>query len=297
MLNYRLFKENGFPFTSIKKINNSYVISNNQNKYFVKKEESNYKLFNYLATRSFINYPKNTNIDKYTVYEYIDNQTISKEETLTEIINLIALLHTKTTRYQNISLDDYKIIYEDINNKIENLKSYYTDLNNVIDTEIYMSPSQYYLARNISKIYRALFFCKKELDNWYEIIKTSKRTRKVLIHNNLDISHLIYNKIPYLISWNKAKIDIPIYDLLNLYNKYYNDTDFSTLLEMYNKKYPLSKDELKLFFILISIPKRIELNKNEKGTIKEIKHIIDKLEYNDKIISSFYQKEKSYSAE
>ena len=51
--------------------------------------------------------------------------------------------------------------------------------------------------------------------------------------------------------------------MVHLYERYYKKTDFEILFNIYQKKYPLNKEELKLFFIMISIPKKIEFLNDE----------------------------------
>ena len=106
-------------------------------------------------------------------------------------------------------------------------------------------------------------------------------------------AHILYNKIPYLISFNNSKIDLPIYDLVNLYKISYDKTDFSVLLSLYQNKYPLTNDELKLLFIYISIPDKIVLSGNELEDIKNIKKLINKITKSDKLIRPFYEKKES----
>ena len=291
MIDYKLFKDNGLQYNKVKKINSAYVIDTNTGKYVVKKRKEDLDLkFEYLHSRNFNHFPKHFKIGKYDVFTYLNDSDISDEERLYEITNLMGILHSKTTRYKEISLDDYKEIYENILNKIKDLDSYYNNLNTEIDSKIYMSPSQYFLVLNISKIYSALSFARYELDNWYELVKDKEKERIVFIHNNLKLEHLIYDNSPYLISFNKSKVDLPIYDLLNLYKEYYN-YDFSNILNLYQKKYPLSTDELKLFFIYISIPKKIEFSNDDFLNIKNIKNMLEHLDKSDKIIRPYYKKE------
>ena len=155
-----------------------------------------------------------------------------------------------------------------------------------------MSPSHYLLALNISKIYSALSFCRNELDNWYDMIKESKKQRVALTHNNLDLSHIIVGKHPYLISWEKSKVDMPVNDLLTLYSKYVNETDFLILLNNYQKRYPLRQEELKLFFIKISIPKKIEFKEDELENTRLVNEVLRKLKEGDKIIRPYYEKDE-----
>lgn len=290
MISYKFLKNNGIEPKSITKDKNSYIIETKDNKKYVLKEE-NFKDYDYLLSRNINFFPNSFKLDNYTVYEYLDNIESSDEEKLLDIINLISLLHTKTTRYKNVDIDDYKLIYEDLSNQITSVNNYYLELNDLIDNEIYMSPSQYLLARNISKIYSAISFCRAQLDEWYDLIKENPKQRQAYIHNNLELDHLRRNNNPYLISWNKSKLDFPINDIYSLYKKYYYN-NFDTLLNTYQKRYPLKEEELKLFFIKISIPYKIEFTNNEFENTKKVKDLILYLDHGDNIIRPYYQKTK-----
>lgn len=291
MINYKLLKKNGITPKNIKKINNSFLVDTGDKKYVLKDKQNDIdKKFNYLLSRNFDYFPNHISVGDYDIYEYIENVNISDEEKLYEIVDLMSLLHTKTTRYKNIDIDDYKAIYEKLDKEIEYLNIYYNELNDLIDREIYMSPSHYLLALNISKIYSALSFCRDELENWYEIIKNNPKQRVTYIHNNLELDHLVRNTDPYLISWDKSKVDLPIFDLINLYNKYYQKTDFDILLNNYQKRYPLKEEELKLFFIKISIPKKIEFDIDELENTRRVKKVLELLNKGDKLIHPYYSK-------
>lgn len=288
MIDYKLLKENNINPKYFKKIKSATLVNN---EYVLKENKGNNKVFSYLDARGFNYYPSNKVLsDKYVLYEYLKDYNISDDERAIELINLVSLLHSKTTRYNSVSIDDYKKIYEEIDNKIDKLYSYYSDLNELIEQEIYMSPSNYLLVRNISKIYSSLNYCKNELDNWYELVKDNKKERVALIHNNLSLDHLIRNENSYLISWDKSKFDNPIYDLYNFYKSNYEKIEFSSLLELYQKRYPLKQNELKLFFILISLPDKIEFTNNDFNNCKLVDKMLDYLYKTDSIISPYYPK-------
>ena len=295
MIDYKFLKRNGLEPKKIQKNKSSTIIEiNDKKKYVLKEYTADMKRkFDYLSSRNFNFFPASFDLDKYNVYEYIENNDISDEERLYDIMDLISLLHTKTTRYKNIDIDDYKIIYEEIDKELNYLNSYYTELNDLIDEEIYMAPSKYLLARNISKIYSALYFCREELENWYDLVKNSTKTRVAYIHNNLELSHLLRNDNPYLISWEKSKVDLPIYDIYNLYRKYYKLADFDVLLNNYQKRYPLKEEEIKLLFIKISIPFKIEFTKDEFSNTKKVKDLLEYLTRGDKLIRPYYKKVNS----
>ena len=159
-------------------------------------------------------------------------------------------------------------IYDYINNKIEYTLSYYENIIEEVENSIYISPSKYMLARNYSSIISCLNFCKIKLDKWYELSKERLKKRIVLLHNNPKITHVIRNDKKYLISWNNAYRDNPIYDFIKFYKNYYDKYDFCELYKEYKKKFPLLKDEKTLLFTILFIPDIINFNNCEiKNTL------------------------------
>lgn len=274
-----------------KKKQGTILIETSNAKYIIKKKKSdNKKILEYLDYRNFNYIPKqiNNNQDEYQITNYIESYDIPREQKILDLIDLVSLLHNKTTHYKEVTEDDYKQIYEDINNNIEYLYSYYIDLITVIESKVYMSPSEYLLARNISKVLYTLSFAKDELEKWLSIVKTKTKQRYVVLHNNLELDHIIINEKNYLTSWDKAKIDIPIFDIYKLYLKHSLEFEFDEIFKRYEKNYPLYEEERMLLFILISLPEKIEINKNEYENTKKIGNIIDYLYKVEQFISPYY---------
>lgn len=250
-------------------------------------------IYAYLESRSFHYYPKriNTLADSYQIMEYIEPIVMPEEQKMLDLIDLVTLLHTKTTHYKEVDLADYKQIYEDISNNILYLTGYYNDLVEVIETKVFMSPSEYLLVRNISKIYAALSFCKGELENWYQQIKTKTKQRYVVLHNNLSLDHFFRNTGTYLISWDKAKFGSPIYDLYKLYKRHGLEFDFSDILKHYERHYPLLDEERQLFFILIALPPNLNWQMKEYERCKNLSKELDMLVKTERLISPYYTKD------
>ncbi len=268
------------------------IVDTEMGNFVIKKNKKNKLIFDYLKSRSFNYYPKIISEDneEYEISEYIEELEYPNEQKMLDLINLLSLLHTKTTHFKEVDFEDYKQIYEDIKNNIEYLESYYNDLITLIESHVYMSPNEYLLARNISRIFFALNFCKEEIENWYSIIKDKTKQRVVVLHNNLDLTHFFKKDTSYLISWDKAKIGIPIFDLYILYKRQALDYDFSEILKQYEQNYPLQKDERKLFFILIALPPKIEFDKSTYVITKEISRQMDLMYKTEKLISPYYSK-------
>lgn len=268
------------------------IVDTEMGRFVLKQKSDKKEIFNYLKSRSFDYYPNvlNEDDDEYEISEYIEDTTYPNEQKIMDLVNLVSLLHNKTTHFKEVDFDDYKKIYEDVLNNIEYLNSYYNDIITIIETKVFMSPSEYLLARNISKIYAALNFCKGEVDKWYKLVQDKTKQRHVVLHNNLDLSHFIKNDKSYLISWNKSKIGIPIFDLYILYKRHALEYEFSEILKYYELNYPLQEDERNLFFVLIALPPKLEFDKSEYENTSYINEQIDLLYKTERLISTYHSK-------
>lgn len=282
------------------KLGHANVVETNNGKYVIKEKtrSENNEIFKYLEARNFLYYPEiiSKDTDDYTITRFEESVDMPDEQKMLDLIDLVTLLHNKTTHFKEVDEADYKKIFEDITNNIEYLRSYYLDIITVIESKVYMSPSEYLLARNISKIFSALNYCSHELNSWLDLVKNKRKQRFVVLHNHLELDHFIRNKNAYLISWEKSKIDLPIFDLYKLYKKHGLDFDFESVLRHYEKGYPLLEEERKLFFILISLPNKIEFSDNEYELSKKISKEIDFLYKTESLLSPYYAKDKKYKA-
>lgn len=242
------------------------IVDTKEGTYVIKETDttSKKKTYNYLMSRNFNYYPEVLGSEEdYEITQYQSEIDIPSEQKILDLVDLVSLLHNKTTFYKEVEEDYFKKIYEDISNNIEYLNSYYRDIIDIIESNIYMSPKDYLLARNISLLFSSINYATRELETWYELVKEKKKTRFVVLHNNLKLDHFIRNSGAYLVSWDKSKIDLPIFDLYKLYKNHSLDFDFEYIFKQYEKNYPLLKDEKILFNILISLPDKLEFDSNE----------------------------------
>lgn len=235
-----------------------YIVELEDSKLVLKK--NNTDIYKYLKERNFDYYPNTEIIDGYELMEYVEDDNLTDDTKINKIISLMSLLHSKTTYYKSTNDMEYKEIYETINATIKNRIDYYNRLMDVIESEVYMSPSHYFLARNITNIFNALDYCRYQLEKWYDQVKDLKKIRKSVIHNNLDLSHYLNNK---LISWNKSKFDIPIFDIEHLYRTSYDNFVWDELLNDYLSQNMLHDEEVKLLYIILSIPEEIKFSNSE----------------------------------
>lgn len=273
-------------------IKNGVKIVNDE--YVRKKKKDIDNIYNYLLSRSFDYFPEIIGKDdEYIYYKYINDIDEPREQKMVDLVNLVSLLHNKTTFYKEVDIDDYKYIYESINKEIEETYNYYNIVMDNIESEVYMSPSNYLIARNISIIYDALRYSKNSIDKWYKMIENSRRLRVVMIHNNLELDHYLKSDKPYLVSFDKAKIDMPIFDLISLYKKHYLDFEFGDLFKIYLDRYPLSKSEMTLFLAIISIPDKINNSNSEYKRVLAIRRVIDYVYKTLDLVTEYGIKEKA----
>lgn len=260
-----------------------------------KKNSDNIKgLFTYLSSRDFFYFPaiiENNKDDLYS-FEYIEDTSMPKEQRAEDLIYIISLLHHKTSYFKEVKEDKFKEIYESIESNIVYYKNYYNNLFNTFFKERYQSPSHYLFMRNYYKLSSALLFCSSELEKWYDLVKYEKKQRISVVHNNLSIDHLLKGEKEVIISWDNHKFDTPVLDLVNFYKNDHLKYDFSSVLEKYFERYPYSDAEKKLFFILISIPPKIEFKSTEfKNTIM-VRETLDYIFKTENLTRPYYSTEE-----
>ncbi len=249
------------------------------------------ELYTYLTNRGFMNYPKiiDSSRDEVNVFEYVEDIKLPKEQKCDDLIEIIASLHNKTSYFKEVSEDKFKSIYEDIKSNISYLSNYYNTLYEIGFNEVYASPSNYIFMRNYFKINAALEYANSELDNWYSLVTNETKIRVCLIHNNLELNHLLNNK---LISWDNYMIDTPVIDIVKLYKNEWKNIDFSEILERYIYKFPLLDYEKKLLFILISLPPQIKKSNNEFEKCKVISEVMDYVFKTEELIRPYNTKQE-----
>ena len=273
-------------------IDGKIVIVNTENdKLVIKKNNKETKnVFNYLKSKGFHNYLGyiNEDDDDFLIFPYVENVIKDDGDRAKDLIYLTALLHSKTSFYKSISIDETKKIYEQKKEYLDYLDKYYDSLRYAIEEKQFPSPSNYYLIRNISWIFHSISSSKYFLDKWYNIMKDKRNKRVGLIHGNLEFNHLLESDEKVIISWDNSRTDLIIYDLINLYKKNYNDADFYNLLKFYESYFPLTSEEKYLLFALMLEPDKLKLDEIEILNMKKCYYQIKYLQTSSSIISNYH---------
>lgn len=244
-------------------------------------------LFNYLDDRNYSNHPNIVEENKSHIkYEYIDCVKTMNEDYHEDFAKAVSNLHLKTTYYKDVSTKKYKDIYNKLIDNVDFLKEQYNRKINNIDNELYMSPSNYLFARGFSLFNSNLTFMEKELNKWYKLVKDKTRERVVVVHNNLKRDNFLKGEKTVLTGWDNFVQDTPVLDLYKLYKNEYKNIDFERFFKKYKEEYELTKEEIILFNILISMPQKINEELNEYEKTKEIKEVLNYISKTNKFIKS-----------
>lgn len=270
------------------------ILETTSGNFVIKKNSENKDLqstFNYLKSRGFDFFPPLLNINRSNDYitSYVEDTDVINPQKSENLITLAGLLHSKTSYNKNVREDNFKEIYENIKNNILYLSDYYDKYYALFIKTIYMSPSEYLFTRNYSKIKASLNFTSNELDNWYDLVKDKNNERISYIHNNLSLEHYIRSDKDYLISWDHSKFDTPVLDLYKLYQNNYWELEFSNLYKKYLQINSLSKEEQKLFFILISLPPEINFTGTEFECTKNMRSKLDYIYKTELFLKEYYE--------
>lgn len=270
-----ILKKYNLKAKKIKKIGKATIVDTQTEKIVIKKSHIDDKILTYLKSRNFDYFPTIIENKDYNITKYIEDYKIPNEQRMEDLVKLISLLHNKTTHYKNIDIEKNEKIYRQLIDNINYLYSSYTDRITLIESKVFMSPSDLLFSANITHLYNTLDNSKKKLEQWYNLIKNKDKERNVIIHNNLKLDHFIRNKKSYLINWDKSKIDSPVFDL---YKLHINEPafNFNEILKEYEKNYPLLEDEKILLELLIEIPEDISFTGTEYEKIIKINNILER---------------------
>lgn len=280
-----------FHIHGVKRQGNVEILNTDSGRYVLKKKRRDdlKDIFRYLKGRQFLNFVDSISDeeDEYDIYPYYENSFLTEEERIIELVHLMSFLHNKTTSFQKISLDEVKEFYETETEKLNYLEKYYEMLRLQSEEEYLLAPSKYLFLRSYSVLFQAIFYARNFLEEWYQKVKNKSNRRVVLNHNNLDSSHVLQNDGTYLISWEKSKIDSPVYDFYHFYQNNYKRMDVSKIFSIYNSRYELLEEEKYLLFYLCLFPKKLVWNEIE---IENSKEVFEQMDYLKKTLSFILEK-------
>ena len=267
----------------IKIVNDEYVLKK-------KKKDINY-LYQRLESNDFYNFPELIDEDDiFYKYKFIEEiRKVNIEDTL----ELLGILHSKTSEEKLINKERYEEVYLKLNENLLYLKKYYEDFISKIELKDYFSPSEYLFIRNVSKLLGTLKFCEDEINKWKKLTENKNYERVSIIHNNPSLKHSLIGKEKVLINFDDYKIDSPVIDLYKFYKNEGFNFEVLNKLDVYEKHYKFSEEEYALFRILITLPRKITLNKTEFENVKNVQNFVENLYKTEEFVTKKVVKEEA----
>lgn len=273
----------------MKKITNIGEVKIYDEEYVLKKEAPKEELYKYLESRDFHNYiPLIEREGNYNKYEYKFDYSMNYEQKCNDIIRIISKLHNKTSFNRQIDKDKNKEIFNNIRGYLKHLNEYYLDILNSYEKVNYPSPSQLLFMTNYTKLKQIIEFSDSQIIEWYNLVKDNNKERVVLINGNLEVNHLINSDNEYIISWDKARFESPILEIINFYKKEWEYIEFSNILSYYIEHTKLTEQEKKLLFSNITIPPKIKLSNKEYENVIIIRKLFDYIYKTEELIRPYY---------
>ena len=272
-------------------LKNAHILESTSGHIVIKEKKRNMQeLYSYLDSKGINNYPPllDDSREGINIYKYIDDIPIPNEEKALDLTRLLARIHSSTTYYKQVTLDDYKKIYEMIEEHIKYLEYFLNYHYDKCFKEEYPSPSSNCFLNNFYKIEANLIFSKDKLEDWYNKVKNKTSERLCQIHHRVSLEHLFHNDKDYLLSWEDSTKDSPVIDMIEFYKKEWKACDFNALLKEYFSLCPWTDEEKELFFICISLPSEFEWKGPEFDLIIKIEEFLDYIYKTEELIRPYY---------
>lgn len=245
--------------------------------------EKIYEYIEVLHLKCFVEICMNKNNEKVTPYHnkylylmpYIDNsQGILKEIKVKFYFETLAYLHLNSFYYTKINQDYFDTLHQDILDIIHEREIYYEQMIQNYESIVYRSPSQWMLMMNYYRIYDSLCHARQYLSQYLEQTKSFHQIRVCLTYKHFDYNHISL-KERLLLSLDNMSIDLPIYDLFDMYQRIPDILfDLDCFSQYYFQKVDLKDEEKLLLCCLMSVVPVIYYSDDEIENIIKLSRLL-----------------------
>lgn len=206
---------------------------------------------------------------------YVDNNRgMMKEMKIKFYFETLAYLHTTSFYYTKINQDYFKTLNQDIMDIIHEREIYYEQMIQNYESIVYRSPSQWLLVMNYYRIHQALCNARQYLSQYLQLTKDYTQIRVCLNYKHFDYDHIAL-KDRVLLSIDNMTIDLPIYDLFDMYQRIPDILfDLDCFSQYYFKNVELKEDEKRLLFCLMNIVPIIYYTDDEIENIIKLSRLL-----------------------
>ncbi len=175
----------------------------------------------------------------------------------------IAQLHNKSFYSEKISNGYFEKLFEYLQDQIVSRRSFFENMIQKIESSNYKSSSEWLFLLNYNKIMASINKSDDFLRKVMKQTESKSSIRLSLVYNNFDYDHILLEK-DMLLSIDKMKIDLPIFDIYDVYQRM-DDVffDLDDLISNYLKKVILYDYEKSLLCCLLLLVPVIDMNEDE----------------------------------
>ncbi len=272
----------------IKLTSKVYKVKTKEELYVVKivdsrKIEKVYEYIEILHLNCFVKIFLNKNNEILTSFQqkylylmpFVDNSQGSlKEMKVKFYFETLAYLHLNSFYYTKISQDYIQTLNQDILSVIHEREVYYEQMIKNYESILYRSPSQWMLVMNYYRIHESLCHARNYLSQYLEKAKSFSQIRVCLTYKHFDYNHISLKQRVFL-SIDNMSIDLPIYDLFDMYQRIPDILfDLDCFSQYYFKKIELQEEEKLLLCCLMNIVPIIYYNDNEIENIIKLSRLL-----------------------
>lgn len=265
-----------------------YKVKTHESLYVVKIVDSKniekiYEYIEILHLKCFVQIYLNKNNEIITPYQqkyfylmaYVDNsQGLLKEMKIKFYFETLAYLHLNSFYFTKINQDYFQTLQQDILTIIHEREAYYEQMIQNYESILYRSPSQWMLVMNYYRIHESLINAKHYLSQYLEKTQSFSQIRVCLTYKHFDYNHISL-KQRVLLSIDHMEIDLPIYDLFDMYQRIPDILfDLDCFSQYYFKKIELREEEKLLLCCLMSIAPIIYYNDDEIENIIKLSRLL-----------------------
>ena len=197
-----------------------------------------------------------------------------KEMKIQFYFETLAYLHEHSFYDMKVNQQYFHTLEKDVLKVINERFQYYEKMIESYENEVYRSPSQWMLVMNYYRIYDALALAKQYLSQYMNCIQECHSIRICLTYKNFDYQHISL-KHKCLISLDYMEMDLPIYDIFDMYQKIPDILfDLDCLSQSYLKKFELRKEEKLLLCCLMNIVPLIQFEHDEIDNIIKLSRLL-----------------------
>lgn len=197
-----------------------------------------------------------------------------KEMKIQFYFETLPYLHEHSFYDMKVNQQYFHTLEKDVLKVINERFQYYEKMIESYENEVYRSPSQWMLVMNYYRIYDALALAKQYLSQYMNCIQECHSIRICLTYKNFDYQHISL-KHKCLISLDYMEMDLPIYDIFDMYQKIPDILfDLDCLSQSYLKKFELRKEEKLLLCCLMNIVPIIQFEHDEIDNIIKLSRLL-----------------------